>query len=67
MALKLRLDLDLCQGYANCLIEGPGYFDFDDETEKAVLLKEDVPEDQRPIAENAVRGCPARAIALEDV
>ncbi|MGO1563043.1 hypothetical protein CZ771_05875 [Actinomycetales bacterium JB111] len=66
MALKLRLDLDLCQGYANCLIEGPGYFDFDDETEKAVLLQADVPEDQRAIAENAVRGCPARAIALED-
>ncbi|MGC5626936.1 ferredoxin [Georgenia sp. Z1344] len=66
MALKLTLDLDLCQGYANCLIEGPGYFDFDDEAEKAILLKEDVPDSDRALAENAVRGCPARAIALEE-
>lgn len=66
MELKLKLDLDLCQGYANCLIEGPGYFDFDDDAEKAILLKADVPESDRGLAESAVRGCPARAIALEE-
>jgi ferredoxin len=66
MDLKLKLDLDLCQGYANCLIEGPGYFDFDDDSEKAILLKADVPESDRGLAENAVRGCPARAITLEE-
>ena len=66
LKLKLKLDLDLCQGYANCLIEGPGYFDFDDEAEKAILLNEDVPESDRALAQNAARGCPARAITLEE-
>ena len=31
MAYKVELDLDLCQGYANCLIEAPEIFDFDED------------------------------------
>ncbi|QBI53649.1 ferredoxin [Streptomonospora litoralis] len=66
MAMKLVLDLDACQGYANCLIESPGLFDIDDGTDKAVLLDETPAEDRRAEAEAAVRGCPARAISIEN-
>ncbi|MFD0772968.1 ferredoxin [Streptomonospora algeriensis] len=65
MGMKLVLDLDACQGYANCLIESPGLFDLDDHTDKAVLLDEAPSEDRRAEAEAAVRGCPARAISIE--
>lgn len=67
MAYKVRVDLELCQGYANCLIEGPALFDISDETDKAVVLNETPGEELRGQAEAAARGCPARAVLIEDI
>lgn len=67
MAYKVSLDLNLCQGYANCLIEAPALFDIDEDTDKAILLNDSPGDEFRAQAEASVRGCPARAIAVEDV
>lgn len=66
MSYKVVLELDKCQGYANCLIEGPALFDFDDDANKAILKVEEPGDDLRAQAEASVRGCPARAISIED-
>lgn len=68
MSFKITVDLQACQGYANCLIEGPSLFDIDDDTNKAVILGGDEHgELLRSQAEAATRGCPAHAIHIEDV
>lgn len=68
MAFKITVDLQACQGYANCLIEGPALFDIDDETNKAVAIGgEEHDGSLRSQAEAAKRGCPARAIFIEDL
>jgi len=68
MAFTVTVDLDLCQGYANCLIEAPSLFDIDDETNKAIILGGDEHNEEfRTQAAAATRGCPARAIVVEDV
>lgn len=67
MSYKVSVDLELCQGYANCLLEGPSLFDISDETDKAIVLNETPGEDLRGQAEASVRGCPARAITIEEL
>lgn len=65
MVLKLSVDLDVCKGYALCMIESPNLFDVDDEAGKAILLEGHPSEEQRAEAEAAVHACPAKAIRLE--
>ena len=68
MAFKITVDLQACQGYANCLIEGPALFDIDDDTNKAIVLGGDEHDQSiRTQAEAAKRGCPAHAILVEDI
>lgn len=67
MAFTVTVDLQACQGYANCLIEGPKLFDFDEDTNKAVVTGDVHDESLRGQAEASVRGCPAHAIALQDL
>lgn len=64
MAYKLALDAGKCQGYANCLIEAPEIWDFDEDTDTAVLRNEFPSAELRDKAEAAARGCPAAAIRL---
>lgn len=64
MAYKLALDAGKCQGYANCLVEAPEIWDFDEDTDTAVLRDEHPPAELREQAEAATRGCPAGAISL---
>ncbi|MFI7643623.1 ferredoxin [Nonomuraea sp. NPDC049400] len=66
MATKLSLNADKCRGYANCMIEAPEIWDFDDATDTAVLRLEHPPAELRSKAEASVRGCPARAITIEE-
>lgn len=62
--MKVTVDLGLCNGYGHCVIEAPAYFDLDEETGKAVVLKEDVAEEDRPAVESAVILCPVQAITI---
>lgn len=67
MGFRLHLDVDKCQGYANCLIEAPGLWDFDDEHDRAVLLVTEPDDTQRDRAEASMRCCPAQAISLREL
>ena len=64
MSVKVELDIDKCQGYANCLIEAPEIWDFEEATNKAVLIQQNPPEELRAKAESSARGCPAQAITV---
>jgi ferredoxin len=66
MAFRLSLDLAKCQGYANCLIEAPEIWDFDDEEDVAVLKDPDPADGLREKAAASARCCPAQAITFEE-
>lgn len=61
----VRADTALCQGYANCVAAAPDVFDIDDEG-VVVLLRDDVPEDDRDRIDQAVRSCPVSALEIID-
>jgi 3-phenylpropionate/trans-cinnamate dioxygenase ferredoxin reductase subunit len=62
---KPTADRDTCEGYGNCVVAAPDVYDIDDEG-KVVLLAETVPDAERSALEEAVRGCPVNALAIED-
>lgn len=64
--MKVRVDVAVCQGYANCVVEADAIFDIDEETGKAVVLVEIVPEDLAESARAAVASCPVEAISIEE-
>lgn len=66
MTQRLSVDAATCQGYANCLIEAPSLFDFDEDASVAIVLVEEPGAQLQAQAEAAVRGCPARAVLLQD-
>jgi ferredoxin len=67
MAYKMLFDSGTCQGYANCLIEAPEIWDFDEDSDLAVLKQEFPGEELRAKAEASARCCPSGAITIEDV
>lgn len=64
--MDVTVDLGVCNGYGHCVIEAPGYFDLDDETGKATVLRHEVAEDDRVAVEAAVLLCPVAAIRLAE-
>jgi len=66
MTYKVTFDPAKCQGYANCIIEAPELFDFDEDENVAILLEAHPDESLREHAKAAERGCPAHAIGVED-
>jgi ferredoxin len=65
VTLKMVFDSGKCQGYANCIIEAPEIWDFDEDTDTAVLRVEHPAEELRAKAEASARCCPASAITVE--
>ncbi|MDA8271078.1 MAG: ferredoxin [Actinomycetota bacterium] len=61
----IKADMDLCQGYANCVMEAPKFFDIDDEG-VVVVLQQEFGEDDRVRIEAAVRSCPVTALRIEE-
>lgn len=64
--MKVQVDLQLCQAYANCLLAAPDVFDLDEEGSNAVILQEHPSEDLREAVEEAVRDCPTQAISISE-
>lgn len=62
--MKVRIDLDLCQGHATCVEEAPEIFALDEKRSKAVLLDAAPPEAQHAKLRKAIRYCPTGAIRL---
>ena len=59
------LDLNTCQGYANCVMVAPEVFDINEETGLAVLLQEISDDSQLAAVEEAVRQCFTESISVE--
>jgi ferredoxin len=64
--MRVRVDLDKCQGYANCVGVAPDIFDLTDEG-TVVLLEESPSPDRAADVVRAVQLCPAQAISVEDL
>jgi ferredoxin len=65
MSFHLIFDSAKCQGYANCLIEAPELWDFDEDENRAVLRLDLVSDESlRGKAEASARCCPAQAIQI---
>lgn len=64
--MRVRADLDLCQGHQNCQAEAPAVFGFDEATDTVVVLDERPDETLRDAVRTAVKYCPAMALTLED-
>jgi ferredoxin len=62
--MRVEVNLDTCQAYANCVIEAPDIFDVDEETSKAVVLIAEVPPELAEDACRAEANCPVKAITL---
>lgn len=61
----LKADFGACQGYANCVDAAPDTYDIDDDG-VVVLLREEIPDEERPRIEEAARSCPVNALTIED-
>lgn len=64
--MKIRIDADLCSGHGRCYVLSPSLFTDDDEGYGQLIGDGAVAPELREDAERAVRGCPERAIILED-
>ena len=63
--MRVVVDLNECQAYANCIVEAPELFDLDEETGKAVVLVDLVEPSLEDAARAAVANCPVTAITIE--
>ncbi|WP_430330938.1 ferredoxin [Rhodococcus sp. ACT016] len=60
----IKVDLNKCQGYANCVVTSPDAFDLGDDGKVALLIQE-VSAEALAEVEEGVRSCPAAALRLE--
>ena len=63
-ALRIRVDLDLCQGHAVCISEAPEVFRMNDATRQVQLLSDAPSPEFRTGVEKAVRYCPTQALRI---
>lgn len=69
MAIKITVDLDLCQGHSVCLGECPEVFDVVDTQEgypQVVVLQENPPEELRAKVMMAANYCPNHVITVAE-
>ena len=61
----VKADLELCEGYGNCVNAAGDYVDIDD-SGGVVVLRTTVPEADRGRVEEAARSCPVRALTVDE-
>jgi ferredoxin len=67
--MRVRVDLELCQGHALCREEAPEVFDVIERAgayDRVRLLQEHPPETLRAKVEAAARHCPNRVIQIRN-
>lgn len=62
--MKVRVDLDRCQGHTLCAMRAPRSFDLDEVDGHSVVVNEEVPADQEDEVVEAARSCPEQAISI---
>ena len=63
--MRVRIDLDACQGHSRCALAYPEIFDVDDDA-KAFVHVENIPPEWEDKALMAIANCPERAISMEE-
>lgn len=63
--MRIHADVGKCQGYGNCAVVDAEHFDLDDDG-LVVVRRDTVTAAERDTAADAVRSCPAEALALVD-
>ncbi len=64
--MKIRVDLDLCQGHGVCAGEAPELFALDAANSKVVVLDPSPPEALRAKLAAAAKYCPTHAIRIAE-
>jgi sterol 14-demethylase len=64
--VRIKVDLDLCQGHGVCVTEAPDLFEVDDSAHLVRVLVEEPDESHREALRLAAKYCPTFAIAIED-
>jgi len=65
--MKLKVDVDVCQGHGRCVAVAPGLFEFlEGEEQPSVIKPEIFNADDISKAKRAFRACPERAVVIED-
>lgn len=62
--MKVRVDLERCQGHTLCAMRAPRSFELDDVDGHSVVVSEEVPADQEAEVLEAARSCPEQAISI---
>ncbi len=65
-AMRVSVDLDVCQGHGVCHMSAPDVFELDPDDAHAIVQLDPVPAALERDAQTAVSACPERAIALQD-
>jgi ferredoxin len=65
VAIRIEVDMDLCQGHAMCELEAPNYFKVPKHG-KVEILKHTAPEEDRAEVEEAVWACPTQALSIKE-
>jgi ferredoxin len=66
VSYRVVADLDLCQAHQMCQGEAPGVFGFDADGDRVVVLQDRPDESERSQVADAVKFCPAMALAIEE-
>jgi ferredoxin len=64
--MKVTVDHDRCSAFGNCVLTAPDLFELDPATNVSNVLKDPIDDIDRPLALEAVAGCPAEAISATD-
>ncbi|MGB2989634.1 MAG: ferredoxin [Candidatus Zixiibacteriota bacterium] len=62
--MKVKIDPDLCTGDEICVQMCPEVFEM--EGDKAIVIKEEVPEELQDSVREATDSCPSEAIIIEE-
>lgn len=60
---KVIADVEICQGYGNCITNAPDVFDIDDDG-KVVVLLDIIDDADRTRVQEAARSCPVNALTV---
>ena len=64
--MRIKVDLDLCQGHGVCRNEAPELFGVDPDRQHVIVKDERPPESLREKVRAAVRYCPTQALRVEE-
>ncbi|WP_374022306.1 ferredoxin [Mycobacterium sp. HNNTM2301] len=63
--MRLRIDLEACQGHSRCALAHPDIFDVDDDA-KAFVRVDNIPPQWEDKVLMAIANCPERAISVDE-